>query len=162
MTAFEPKPMRVRNIFICSGLVFWASSRMMKLLLSVRPRMKAEGGDLDRAPVDQPLGALRPEQVVEGVVQRPQVGVDLGHQVAGEEAQPLARLDGRPGQDDPVDLVGLQRLHGQGHRQVGLAGAGGPDAEGDDVGGDGVGVGLLPAGLRAGPPGPGPTAAARR
>ena len=38
-TTLEPKPMRVRNIFICSGVVFWASSRMMKLLLSVRPRM---------------------------------------------------------------------------------------------------------------------------
>ena len=35
----DPKPMRVRNIFICSGVVFWASSRMMKLSLSVRPRM---------------------------------------------------------------------------------------------------------------------------
>ena len=28
-TIFELKPSRVRNIFICSGLVFWASSRMM-------------------------------------------------------------------------------------------------------------------------------------
>ncbi len=39
----DPKPMRVRNIFICSGVVFCASSRMMKLLLSVRPRMNASG-----------------------------------------------------------------------------------------------------------------------
>ena len=39
MTALEPKPMRVRNIFICSGVVFCASSRMMKALDSVRPRM---------------------------------------------------------------------------------------------------------------------------
>src|SRR5689334_10496077 len=29
ITAFVPKPMRVRNIFICSGVVFCASSRMM-------------------------------------------------------------------------------------------------------------------------------------
>src|SRR5205085_1796688 len=43
MTAFDPKPMRVRNIFICSGVAFWASSRMMKLELRVRPRMKASG-----------------------------------------------------------------------------------------------------------------------
>ena len=42
-TALEPKPIRVRNIFICSGEVFWASSRMMKLELRVRPRMKASG-----------------------------------------------------------------------------------------------------------------------
>ena len=42
-TIFELKPRRVRNIFICSGLVFCASSRMMKLSLSVRPRMNASG-----------------------------------------------------------------------------------------------------------------------
>ena len=42
-TTFEPKPMRVRNIFICSGVAFWASSRMMKLLFNVRPRMNASG-----------------------------------------------------------------------------------------------------------------------
>ena len=103
----------------------------------------------------QPLGPLGLEQVVEGVVERPQVGVDLGHQVAGEEAQALAGLDRRPGQDDPVDLAGLQGLHGQGHGQIGLAGAGRADPEGDDVGGDGVGVLLLPAGLRTDGPAPG-------
>jgi len=42
-TAFELKPIRVRNIFICSGVVFCASSRMMKLSFNVRPRMKAMG-----------------------------------------------------------------------------------------------------------------------
>ena len=42
-TTLELKPMRVRNIFICSGVVFCASSRMMKLLFSVRPRMNASG-----------------------------------------------------------------------------------------------------------------------
>ena len=154
--------MRVRNIFICSGVVFWASSRMMKLLLRVRPRMKASGATSTVAPVDEALGPLRLEQVVEGVVERAQVGVDLGHEVAGQEAQPLAGLDRRAGEDDPVDLAGLQRLHGQGHGQVGLAGAGRADAEGDDVGGDGVGVLLLARRSWAGPPGPGTTAAARR
>ncbi|MMZ70845.1 hypothetical protein D1872_340060 [compost metagenome] len=39
ITAVEPKPIRVRNIFICSRVVFWLSSRMMKLLFRVRPRM---------------------------------------------------------------------------------------------------------------------------
>ena len=43
ITIFDSKPRRVRNIFICSGLVFWASSRMMKASLSVRPRMYASG-----------------------------------------------------------------------------------------------------------------------
>ena len=39
MTILEPKPRRVRNIFICSREVFWASSRMMKESSRVRPRM---------------------------------------------------------------------------------------------------------------------------
>ena len=36
-------PRRVTNIFICSLVVFWASSMMMKASLRVRPRMKASG-----------------------------------------------------------------------------------------------------------------------
>ena len=42
-TMVELKPRRVRNIFICSGVVFCASSRMMKASLRVRPRMYARG-----------------------------------------------------------------------------------------------------------------------
>ncbi len=42
-TALEPNPMRVRNIFICSVVVFCASSRMMNASLRVRPRMNAIG-----------------------------------------------------------------------------------------------------------------------
>ena len=42
-TMRELKPSRVRNIFICSGLVFCASSRITKESLRVRPRMKASG-----------------------------------------------------------------------------------------------------------------------
>ena len=42
-TTFDPKPKRVRNIFICSTVVFWASSRMMNESLSVRPRINASG-----------------------------------------------------------------------------------------------------------------------
>ena len=34
-TILEPKPSRVRNIFICSGVVFCASSRMMNASLRV-------------------------------------------------------------------------------------------------------------------------------
>ena len=42
-TIREPKPSRVRNIFICSGVVFCASSRITKESFSVRPRMNASG-----------------------------------------------------------------------------------------------------------------------
>ena len=113
------------------------------------PAHEGQRGHLDGAPVDEPLRALGLQEVVQGVVEGSEVGVDLGHQVPGEEAQPLAGLDGRPGQDDPVDLSRLEGLDGERHRQIGLSGAGGADPEGHDVGGDGIRVLLLPAGLRA-------------
>ena len=43
MTILLPKPRRVRNIFICSGVVFCASSRITNESLRVRPRMNASG-----------------------------------------------------------------------------------------------------------------------
>ena len=43
ITAFDPNPSRVRNIFICSDVVFWASSRITNESFSVRPRMNAIG-----------------------------------------------------------------------------------------------------------------------
>ena len=39
MTIFDPKPRRVRNIFICSREVFCASSKMIKESSRVRPRI---------------------------------------------------------------------------------------------------------------------------
>ena len=39
----EPKPIRVKNIFICAGVVFCASSRMINALFKVRPRINANG-----------------------------------------------------------------------------------------------------------------------
>ena len=77
------------------------------------------------------------------VVERAQVGVDLLVERAGQEAQPLPRLDGGPGEDDPVDLLLLQRPDRLGHGQVGLAGAGGADAEDDGVLVDRVDIALL-------------------
>ena len=67
-------------------------------------------GDLDGAGCHEPRDRLGVDHVVQRVVERAQVGVDLVVERAGQEAEPLARLDRRPGQDDPVDLLGLQRL----------------------------------------------------
>ena len=80
---------------------------------------------------------------MQGVVERTQVGIDLLRQRAGEEAQPLARLDGRAREDDARDLLGLQCLHGLGDGEVGLAGARGSDAEGHGVRVDRLDVALL-------------------
>ena len=147
-TTLEPKPSRVRNICICSGEVFCASSRMMKLSFSVRPRMNASGATSIVAALDQVVRLVGVEHVVERVEQRPQVRVDLRHQVAGQEAEPLAGLDGRAREDDPRDLALVQRGDGERHREIGLAGAGGADAEGDRRAPDRVDVALLRDRLR--------------
>ena len=60
---------------------------------------------LDHAALEMLVYALGLEHVVERVEERPQVGIDLGGDVTGEEAEPLARLDSGPGQDDAVDLA---------------------------------------------------------
>ena len=122
---------------------------------------EGQRGHLDGAPLEQPLRALGPEQVVEGVVERAEVGVDLGHDVAGQEPEPLPGLDRRPGQDDPVDLAGLERLHAEGHGQVRLARPGRADAEGDDVGGRWRRCSASGPPSWAAPCGPGPSAAPR-
>lgn len=84
---------------------------------------------------------------MQGVVERAEVGVDLLVEGARQEAEAFAGLDRGTGQDDAVDLLGLQRLHRLGHGQVGLAGARGADAEDDRVLVDRVDVPLLVEGL---------------
>ena len=104
--------------------------------------------DLDGLTLEQLLGALGLDHVVQRVVQRPQVRVDLGHQVAGQEAEALAGLDRRAGEDDPLHLLGLQRLDGHRDGEPALAGAGRADPERDHVAADRVDVPLLAGGLR--------------
>ena len=98
--------------------------------------------------LDEAADLLEAEHLVEGVVEGPQVGVDLLRQVAGEEAQALAGLHRRAHQQQAPHLIALQGVHGAGNGQVGLAGAGGADAKVDVVAQDGLQVGLL-----IGPPG---------
>ena len=122
-------PSRVRNIFICIEVVFCASSRITTAFDSVRPRMKASGA-ISISPACSARSTMRAvHQVVERVVDRPQIGIDLLAHVAGQEAEPLAGLDRRPRQDDAVDLLALEQLHRMRDREPGLAGAGGAGAE---------------------------------
>ena len=104
MTAFEPKPRRVRNIFICSDVVFCASSRMTNASFSVRPRMNASGATSIVPRSMQLLHAFEIHHVVERVVQRTQVRIDLLLQIAGQKAQLLTGLHRRPREDDAADL----------------------------------------------------------
>ena len=142
--------MRVRNIFICSGVVFCASSRMMNELFSVRPRMKASGAisitprSMQRRPCRTPSCRRARRRSAAGR------GPPSPH-VAGQEAEPLAGLDRRPRQDDALDLVARARRP-PGHGEVGLARARRADAEGDVVLLDAP-PGTPPASANAGAPG---------
>ena len=60
---------------------------------SISPRSRRARDDAARQDVGQRLE------------DRPQIGVDLFQQVAGQEAEPLAGLDRRPGDDQTVDLL---------------------------------------------------------
>ena len=150
-TIFEPKPSRVRNIFICSGLVFWASSRITKESLRRAAAHERQRRDLDRAALEVGVDPLGVEHVVERVEQRAQVRVDLRLEVAGQEAEALAGLDRGAGEDDALDLAARERRGGHRDREEGLAGAGRADPEGDRVVADRVDVALLVDGLRRDP-----------
>src|SRR6185503_9033085 len=89
-----------------------------------------ERRELDRAALEQLAGLLEAHQVVERVVQRPQVRVDLLREVAGQEAQALAGFHRGAYQHDALDLVALERVDRACHGEIGLAGARRPDAEG--------------------------------
>ncbi len=108
-----------------------------------------QGRDFDRAGGHELGQGLGVEHVPQGVVEGTQVGVDLVGEGAGQEAEVLPRLDGRAGQDDAADFAGQEAAHGLGHRQVGLAGARGADAEDDGGAVNGVRVGLLAGSLGA-------------
>ena len=106
-----------------------------------------ERRDLDGAALEQRCGLLGVHHVVERVVERAQVRIDLLGERAGQEAERLARFDRRTREDDAADLLALERLDGHRHREVGLAGTGRADAEGDGVLADRVDVALLTCGL---------------
>src|ERR1039458_3407561 len=81
-TILELKPWRVSTIFICSAVQFCASSRMMKLSLSVRPRIKAMG--------DGGGGQVREGQIAQSLAEGlAKFGELLGCRQAGECRQQI-------------------------------------------------------------------------
>ena len=148
MTIFELKPEpRQEHLHLLGARVL----RLVEDHERVVERAPAHEGqrrDLDDVALEMGRDLLGVDHVVQRVEQRPQVRVDLRHEVAGQEAQALAGLDRRAGEDDPVDLVAAERRGGHRDGQERLAGAGRADAEGDRVAADRVDVALLVDGLR--------------
>ena len=83
-------PSRVSSIFICIAVVFCASSRMIAAFDNVRPRMKASGAISISRGLQRAFDDARIHQVVERVIDRPQIRIDLFAHVAGQKAKPLA------------------------------------------------------------------------
>lgn len=110
---------------------------------------EGERRDLDLAGLQRALDDARVHQVVERVVDRAQIGIDLLAEIAGQEAEPLAGFHRRARQDDLVDFLALEQLRGMGNREPGLAGAGGADAEHQLMALQGADVGILCGGARA-------------
>ena len=139
-TIREPVPIRVRNIFIWATVVFCASSRMMKASFKRPPAHVGQRNDFDQVLLAVADDLVVVHHFVQGVHQRPKIGIDLRLQVARQEAEALARLDRRPHEHQLADLLRPQGGHRGGHRQIRLAGARRPVAEHDVVLRDGFEV----------------------
>jgi hypothetical protein len=89
-------------------------------------------GDLDglRSSI---FHTVETHQVVQRVVQRAQIGIDLLRQIAGQEAEALAGLDRRAGEHDALHQFAFEGVDRAGYGEIGLAGAGRTNAEGDVV-----------------------------
>ena len=93
------------------------------------PAHEGERGDLDLAAGQASRHLLGRHHVVERVIERAEIGIDLLLEIAGQEAEPLAGLDGGAREHDAVDTAGLQHRHRLRHREIGFAGAGWADRE---------------------------------
>ena len=78
------------------------------------------------------LDFLESDDVVQRVVERAEIRIDLLGDVARQKAQALAGFDGRTAEDDALHRLLVERGSPGRDREKRLAGAGRPDRE-DDV-----------------------------
>lgn len=90
-------------------------------------------GHFDDVTLNQLLHFLKAEHLKQRVIQRAQIRVDLLAQIAGQEAELFACLDGRTGQQNTADLTALQRIDRRRHRQIGFTRTRRTHAESDVV-----------------------------
>ncbi len=93
---------------------------------------EGERRDFDDVGVEVALDLFGLHHVVEAVEQRAQIRIDLGRDVAWQEAELFAGFDGGANENDAFDGALAQHVDGHADRQIRLAGAGGADGE-DDV-----------------------------
>ncbi len=128
-TAREPNPILVRNIFICATLVFCASSSMTKESLSDRPRINANGAtSMTFFSISRPTCSVT-EHVVERVIHRPKIRIDLLRHISGKKPEALTSLHCRSNQHNSPNVLILQRINRTGYCQVGFTGTSRTNAE---------------------------------
>ena len=86
---------------------------------------EGEWGDLDDVGLEELVDLDGVEEIVEGVVEGAEVGVDFFLEGAGEEAETFAGFDCGTDQDDAADFFRHEGADGHGDGEVGFAGAGG-------------------------------------
>ncbi len=91
---------------------------------------------------------LAGQKIIQRVIKRLHVGIDLVLHVAGQIAQLLARLNGRARQDDLVHMPADQHVHADSHRQIGLARTRRADAKGQFIVEQRLHISLLRVGAR--------------
>ena len=77
---------------------------------------------LDKAFLHVFRKAVSAHDLIESVIERPQIGVYLALKVAGKKSQLLSRLDRRPCENDPADFFIAESGHRHSHREVRLTG----------------------------------------
>ncbi|VVT12160.1 hypothetical protein ERY430_60200 [Erythrobacter sp. EC-HK427] len=85
------------------------------------PAHKGDGGDFDFAAGQPPLDLFGRHRIIQRIVERPQVRIDLLLHVAGQEAELFARLHRRAREDQALHRTGDQLADRLRHRQIGLA-----------------------------------------
>src|SRR5581483_11737588 len=104
--------------------------------------------NLDDVLFQIPVHLLELEHVIQSVIQRPQVGIDLFLQRTRQEAQTLSRFNRRAGEYDAVHLFGRQSRNCHRDSKIRFARAGGTNAKDHVVAFDGVKVTALIEALR--------------
>ena len=98
-TTLEPNPIRVRNIFICAGVVFCASSRIINALSSVRPLIYASGAT-----------SIRPFSILALKLSAPIIWKSASYRGLRYGSTLLCKSPGRNPSFSPASIAGLVRI----------------------------------------------------
>src|SRR5699024_6121896 len=99
----EPEP-RQEHLHLLGGGVLCLVQNNERIVEGTATHVR-QRGYLDRARLQQRGNRIRIDHVVQRVVQRTQVRVDLLVQPTRQVPESLPRFDGRAGEDDAVDLL---------------------------------------------------------